>query len=118
MVSLHCPLIENVTYHIIGEHEFDLMKGSAFLINTSRGAVVDENALYTALSSGKIRAAAIDMFEKEKYINEDFLKLDNIIITPHSAFMSQDAIDECRIQGIDNIIRLLVNHKQPLNVVN
>lgn len=118
VVSLHCPLIENVTYHLIGEHELDLMKDSAFLINTSRGAVVDENALYIALSSGKIRAAAIDMFEKEKYINEDFLKLDNIIITPHSAFMSQDAIDECRIRGIDNIIRLLVNHKQPLNVVN
>ncbi len=82
IISLHLPLNEQ-TRHMISDTEFSKMKDGAILINASRGGTVDEKALYRALESGKIRAAGIDVFEKEP--PDDFTLIDhpNVIATPH-----------------------------------
>ena len=87
-VSLHCPLTKE-TRHLIGEEELHMMKPEAILINTSRGSVVDELALYQALSEGWIAGAGLDVLDKEPPDpNNPILKLDNVVITPHMASYS------------------------------
>jgi D-3-phosphoglycerate dehydrogenase len=84
-VSLHPPLTTD-TYHLIGRRELGLMKPDAVLINTSRGPVVDEDALIQALMDGKIAGAGLDVFEEEPAsLDNPLLKLDNVVATPHSA---------------------------------
>ena len=82
LISLHLPLTEQ-TRHIISDEEFSKMKDGVILVNASRGGTVDEQALLTALESGKVRAAAIDVFEKEP--PDDFALIDhpNVLATPH-----------------------------------
>jgi D-3-phosphoglycerate dehydrogenase len=82
LISLHLPLTEQ-TRHIISDEEFSKMKDGVILVNASRGGTVDEQALLTALESGKVRAAAIDVFEKEP--PDDFALIDhpNVLTTPH-----------------------------------
>lgn len=87
-VSLHLPLSPQ-THHLIGAREFAVMKPTAILVNTSRGPVIDQKALYEALKSHQIFAAAVDVTEIEPISPEDpLLTLDNIIITPHIASAS------------------------------
>ncbi|MCX8162291.1 MAG: hydroxyacid dehydrogenase [Candidatus Bathyarchaeota archaeon] len=81
-VSIHTPLTDE-TYRMIGEEELKIMKPTAFLVNTARGAVVDERALAKALKNGWIAGAALDVFEDEPLKNSDLIKLDNVILTPH-----------------------------------
>ncbi len=89
-VSLHCPLTEQ-TFHLIGEKEFTMMKMNAVLVNTSRGDVVDEEALVTALQKKRIGGAAIDVTHIEPLpSNSPLLELPNLIITPHNAAFSSD----------------------------
>lgn len=89
-ISLHCPLTDD-THHLFGEEEFKKMKESAFLINTSRGAVIDEKALIKALKKGWIAGAALDVTEEEPpSLENPLLKLDNVIITPHIAAFSDE----------------------------
>ncbi len=84
-VSIHCPLVDE-TRHILGEKEFKIMKPTAFVINTSRGPVVDEEALIKALQEGWIAGAALDVFEKEPLdAGSPLLRMDNVIVTPHTA---------------------------------
>jgi D-3-phosphoglycerate dehydrogenase len=82
MITLHLPLTEK-TKHMINDKEFEMMKEGIIIINASRGGIVDEQALFRALKSGKVRAAAIDVFEKEP--PEEFSLIDhpNVIATPH-----------------------------------
>ncbi|QUH01591.1 D-glycerate dehydrogenase [Saccharopolyspora erythraea] len=82
VVSLHCPLTEQ-TRHLIGERALGLMKPSAVLVNTSRGPVVDEPALATALHEGRIAGAALDVFEREPAVEPALLELDNVALAPH-----------------------------------
>ncbi|MBO8166231.1 MAG: hydroxyacid dehydrogenase [Kosmotoga sp.] len=85
VITLHLPLTEN-TKHFIGESEFSNMKDGVIIINAARGGIVDEQALYNALISGKISGAALDVFEVEPPIDElrrKLLGLDNVIATPH-----------------------------------
>ncbi len=90
-VTLHTPLTEE-TYHLIGERELGLMKPTAVLVNTSRGPVVDPNALYRALKEGQIAFAALDVTEPEPIPTDSpLLTLPNIIITPHIASASVQA---------------------------
>ncbi len=89
-VSLHCPLTPD-TRHLVGERELGLMKPKALLINTSRGAVVDEAALYRALRNGTIGGAALDVMEQEPFdLQSPLFTLDNVIFTPHVAAFSAD----------------------------
>lgn len=90
-LSLHVPLNEG-THHIIGAAELARMKSTAFLINTSRGGVVDQRALYEALRSGQIAGAGVDVLEDEPPSPDDgLLSLDNVILTPHVAWRSEDS---------------------------
>jgi len=82
MVSLHIPLSQE-SHHFIGMKEFKMMKSDAILINTSRGAVVDEKALIKALDSGIIAGAGLDVYENEPHIPDALTRLDQVVLTPH-----------------------------------
>lgn len=95
IVTLHCPLTQE-TAGLLGMDEFARMKKSAFLINASRGGVIDNKALAKALDKGEIAGAAIDVFEMEPPLPEDYplLKAKNVILTPHLGFYTQEAMDQ------------------------
>ncbi len=82
VITLHVPLLPS-TYHIIGEREFSLMKDGVYLINASRGGVVDEKALLKAIRSEKVAGAALDVFEKEPPGKSELINEPNVIATPH-----------------------------------
>jgi glyoxylate reductase len=84
VVSLHVPLRAD-THHLIAEPELALMKPTAYLVNTSRGAVVDETALAEALAQGRIAGAALDVFEREPEVTQELLSLENVVLVPHLA---------------------------------
>jgi glyoxylate reductase len=90
VVSLHVPLTAE-TRHVIGERELGLMKSTAYLVNTSRGPVVDEAALARALADGCIAGAALDVFEREPEVERALLELDNVVLTPHIASATHEA---------------------------
>jgi len=103
-ISVHIPLIPQ-TRHLIGAAEFALMKPTAVFINTSRGPVVDQRALYEALKSGKIFAAGIDVTEVEPIPPDDpLLTLDNIIITPHIASGSFTTRENMALLAAENLL--------------
>ncbi|QLC48816.1 glycerate dehydrogenase [Methanolobus zinderi] len=116
ILTLHVPLTPS-TEKMIGAEELMKMKSTSILINTARGEVVDEAALLSALRSGDIAAAGLDVFEKEPLpSNSPFLRLDNVLLTPHIAFLSEESIDECTSVTVDNISYFLQG--DPQNVVN
>src|SRR3989344_6048847 len=84
VITIHVPLLDS-TKHLINKERLAMMKPSAYLINTSRGPVVDETALVDALKNGVIRGAAIDVFENEPKMEEGLAAFPNVIITPHIA---------------------------------
>jgi D-3-phosphoglycerate dehydrogenase / 2-oxoglutarate reductase len=91
IVSLHVPSTEE-TFHMMGKEQFNMMKDGAYFINTARGALVDEKALYNALTTQKLTTAAIDVYENEPTILENpLLKLNNLICTPHTAAETYEA---------------------------
>lgn len=90
-VTLHVPLLP-ATYHLIGERELKLMKPSAYLINTSRGPVVDESALVAALKNRTIAGAGLDVYEKEPELMEGLAQLDNVVLSPHIASATIETI--------------------------
>ena len=91
LISLHVPLMAS-THHLIGAEQLHLMKSSAYLINVSRGAVVNQDALRTALINGEIAGAALDVFDPEPPTDTSFLSLPNLVLTPHTAGGSDDAV--------------------------
>jgi phosphoglycerate dehydrogenase-like enzyme len=95
-VSLHCPLTKD-TRHLINAQTLAKMKKGSFLINVSRGGVVDTNALIDALKSGHLAGAALDVFEQEPLpADSPILKLNNVIVAPHLASYSLDAAAQLR----------------------
>lgn len=107
-VTLHVPLLP-ATRHLIGEKEFQLMKKTAYLINTARGAVVDEKALVYALKEKRIAGAGIDVFEHEPKIEAGLLKAENAVLTPHIASASKEARIAMAELAAKNIIFALKN---------
>ena len=115
VISLHCPLTES-SYHIIDREALDKMKPGAFLLNTSRGALVDSEALLEVLTAWKLRGAALDVYEEEanlfyedmsdKIIKDDTLALlvsrPNVLITSHQAFLTEEALDNIASVTIQN----------------
>ncbi|MBA7571967.1 Hydroxypyruvate reductase [subsurface metagenome] len=117
VISIHAPL-SNSTYHMFNGETIGRMKNSAYLINVSRGSLVDQKALYSALKLGKIAGAAIDvMGEEPPKANEPLLTLDNVIITPHVASYSEASMIELREKIFREVARVL-NGEQPKNWVN
>ena len=116
-VSLHVPLTPE-THHMIGAGELAAMKETAILINTSRGPVVDEEALYEALRDGAIAGAGLDVFEVEP-INpgSPLLDLDNIVLTPHLASGSVETRTKMATTAALNLVSVLQG-KEPPNLVN
>ncbi len=105
-ISIHVPLSKD-TKGMFGDREFSKMKRSAILINTSRGAVIEEKSLIKALEEGKIECAGIDVFEKEPLPdNHPFKKLDNVVITDHAAYYSEESIIELKKKAAKNVLEV------------
>ena len=114
-ISIHTPLTE-ATHHLIGERELGLMKKTAFLINTARGAVIDEEVLSRFLEKRQIAGAALDVFEREPHITELLYSLDNVILVPHIGTATYDGRIAMAQEALDNM-RNYLNGK-PTSVVN
>lgn len=114
-ISLHTPLTSH-THHLIGSRELSLMKNSAILINTARGAVIDEKALAEALKSHRIAGAALDVFEEEPHITETLYGLENVVLTPHIGTATIDARIAMGYEAVENIRNFLQG--EPTNIVN
>jgi D-3-phosphoglycerate dehydrogenase len=117
-VSLHCPLIPDVTYHLMGEEQFKKMKPTAFLINTARGSVVDEAALVKALEEGWIKGAGIDVIEDEANEKSKLFNFENVVITPHAAFISEDSFYDGRKRALKQLVMRLSEKVTPSSLVN
>jgi glyoxylate reductase len=115
-VSLHSPLNAE-TRHQIGAKELARMKKTAFLINTARGAIVDEAALVRALKSRKIAGAGLDVFEHEPKVTKDLLRMPNVVLNPHLGSATVEVREEMANIVVDNILALLEGRKPP-NIVN
>ncbi|MBC7090887.1 MAG: phosphoglycerate dehydrogenase [Nitrososphaeria archaeon] len=117
IITLHVILTEE-TKHLINSERLKLMKKTAYLINTSRGAVVDEKALYIALKEGWIAGAALDVFEQEPVDPKNpLLILDNIIVTPHNANFTLEALRRTDLMNAEDLRRFF-NGERPLYVAN
>ncbi|MBS7607760.1 MAG: glyoxylate reductase [Candidatus Bathyarchaeia archaeon] len=116
-LSIHVPLTKE-TYHIVNEEKLRLMKKTAYIINTSRGPVVDEKALYKALKEGWIAGAALDVFEQEPTpMDNPLLKLDNIVVAPHIASASYETRSKMAEMVAENLVAFFEG-RQPPNLVN
>jgi D-3-phosphoglycerate dehydrogenase / 2-oxoglutarate reductase len=116
-ISLHAPLSDS-TRHMISGPQLARMKPTAWLINTSRGGLIDNTALKAALAAGRIGGAALDVFEPEPPDLSDLLYRDErVIVTPHAAFVSAESLHELRLRASRQIADALEG-KRPANVVN
>jgi D-3-phosphoglycerate dehydrogenase len=116
-ISVH-TLLNAETRHLIGETFFRRTKPTAILINTSRGPVVDEQALYQALVDKRLAGAALDVWEREPVVADNpLLTLDNVIATPHAAYFSSAAVAQVPRRCGEEVARVL-SGQRPLNVVN
>ncbi|WP_176555726.1 2-hydroxyacid dehydrogenase [Virgibacillus ndiopensis] len=117
IVSLHIPLLSE-TKGLIGEKELQMMKSNAVLINVSRGGIVEESALFKALTNNVIAGAGIDVWESEPTeINNPLLTLDNVIATPHVGAGTRDTLNRVFKMAFENIERV-ENGDVPQHVVN
>lgn len=115
-VSIHAPL-SPTTHHLIGLKQLKMMKKTAYLINTSRGAIIDEGALARALKNKWIQGAALDVFEFEPKLVPGITDLDNVVLTPHMASATQETRNKMSEMAADNIIAAL-SGQQPPNLVH
>ena len=116
-VSIHAPLNEKTT-HMIGKPQLALMKKRAIFVNTARGPIVDENALFEALESKQIDYAGLDVFEQEPLPDESPLRrLDNVMLTDHAAWYSDESTRELQMKTAKNVAEVL-SGKRPTYPVN
>ena len=115
-VSIHVPLMPE-TIHLIGKREFGLMKKSAYLMNTSRGPVVDEKALAQALKAGEIAGAGLDVYEKEPEVAPELLELDNVVLAPHLGSATIETRSKMATMAAGNLVAMLKGEEPP-NIIN
>jgi glyoxylate reductase len=115
VVTIHVPLLDS-THHLINAERLSMMKPTAYLVNTSRGPVIDEAALVEALRNGTIKGAALDVFENEPQLAEGLADLENIVITPHIASATVGTRGKMAEIAAQNVIDFLEG-KTPPNVV-
>jgi glyoxylate reductase len=111
-VSIHARLTPQ-TRHLIGEREFALMKSSAYLINSARGPIVDEQALVHALKTKRIAGAGLDVFENEPQPDAELLKMSNVVITPHVGSATTELREAMANVVVDNILAILDGRRPP-----
>lgn len=112
IVSLHVPLLDS-TKHLINTERLKLMKPTAYLVNTSRGPVIDEIALVEALQKGIIRGAGLDVFENEPKLAKGLTKLSNVVLTPHIASATDSTRQEMSFMAANNLIEFLEGRVPP-----
>jgi len=116
-VSIHSALTKD-NYHMLGKDQFGLMKRNAYLINTARGPLVDEKALYEALVNGNIAGAGLDVLEVEPArMDNPLLMLDNVIVTGHSGHYSDLAIATIRKRPAEDVERIMTG-EWPISWIN
>ncbi|MGB7442966.1 MAG: hydroxyacid dehydrogenase [Coleofasciculaceae cyanobacterium] len=135
IITLHVPYNKK-THHLLSTEEFDLMKDGVVLINTSRGSIIDIQAMLAGLAEGKVAAAGLDVLPEEPVMREEaellrsfyhkqhnletlladhiLLRLRNVIITPHSAFNTREAVERIAQTTVDNIIKFAQGEPQNL----
>lgn len=115
VVSIHVPLLDS-THHLMNATRLSLMKPTAYLVNTSRGPVIDETALVEALQKGIIRGAGLDVFEFEPKMAKGLAKLSNVVLTPHIASGTEEARHDMATLSATNIVDSLEG-RRPQNMV-
>jgi glyoxylate reductase len=105
------------TTHLIGPRELSLMKPTAYLINTARGPIVDEQALVDALKARRIAGAGLDVFEHEPEVHRDLPGLDNVVLTPHLGSITTETLERIASTVVDNILAFLRGDRPP-NIYN
>jgi glyoxylate reductase len=116
VLSINCPHTPS-TFHMINGGRLSLMKDSAFIVNTSRGEVIDENALARALKNKKLAGAALDVFEARKEVNPQLRNLPNVMLLPHMGSATDEARIEMGEKVIINIKTFIDGHRPPDQVV-
>ena len=115
-VSVHVPLNSD-THHLISTAQFEIMKPTAYLINTSRGPVVDEAALVEALRAGLIAGAGLDVYENEPRLADGLAELDNVVLTPHTASATIATRGKMALMAATNLVAMMKGEPIP-NFVN
>ncbi len=124
IISLHCPLTDE-TYHLVDENAINKFKKGVIIINTSRGALVDADALLSGIKSRKIGAACLDVYEEESdlffednsgHIMEDdtlarLISMPNVIVTSHQAFLTEEALENIADTTVNNIVKILKDNQ-------
>jgi len=116
VVSLHCPLTPE-TRHLLDGSAFDRMKPSAVLVNTARGAIVDEAALVAALEAGSIAGAALDVYEHEPDVTPGLLELENVVLTPHLGSATRATREDMGLLAVHALREVLLEQRRPSNTV-
>ena len=111
-VTIHVLLIDS-TRHLIGKKELKLMKETAYLINTSRGPVVDEHTLLLALQEKWIAGAALDVYEYEPEMVEGLSECENAVLTPHTASATVETRTKMGLIAAENAIAIIENRRPP-----
>jgi D-3-phosphoglycerate dehydrogenase / 2-oxoglutarate reductase len=115
IISLHLPL-SSKNHHLIRDQTIALMKRKPILINVSRGGLIDSAALIRALRAGQISGAGLDVFEDEPNVPAGFLGLENVVLSPHVAWYSEEANVQLRRSSVEEIVRVLTG-KKPNNPI-
>ena len=115
-ISVHVPLLPD-THHLIGGENLARMKRTAYLVNTSRGPVVDEVALLAALDAGQLAGAALDVFENEPKVHPGLVARKDVILTPHIASASVETRTKMAVMAAENVIALF-DGRRPPNALN
>jgi glyoxylate reductase len=111
-VSVHAPLNDQ-TRHLVGERELNLMKPTAYLVNSSRGPIVDEKALVRALKERRIAGAGLDVYENEPLVEPELIKMKNVVLTPHLGSAVTELRESMANVVADNIIAVLEGRQPP-----
>ena len=116
-LAIHCPYNLS-THHLIGARELALMKPSAILVNTARGAIIDEEALYNALKDKKIYSAGLDVYENEPAIYPGLTELENVVTCSHIGSATYESREAMSLLAAQSIVDILINNKIPENCLN
>ena len=116
IISVNCPYTP-ATYHLLSARRLKLLKPHAYIVNTSRGEIIDETVLAQMLDSGEIAGAGLDVFEHEPAVNPKLLKLDNVVLMPHMGSATEEGRQEMGEKVIINIRTFADGHKPPDRVL-